>query len=66
VVWAQISNLTPYVHDLLNSHDDVFPRRDFDSFEDNVEVVDLSVYKPNIECLDRTANIEHMKELLMV
>jgi hypothetical protein len=66
VVWAQTPNLIPYVHNLLNSHDDVFARGNFDSVEDYVEVVDLSAYKPNIEGLDGTVNIDFMKELLMV
>ena len=54
----------PHLRDLLNPHDNVFPRRDFDSVDDDVEVVDLSVNEPNIECMDGTANIDNVKRVI--
>jgi hypothetical protein len=54
----------PHVRDLLNPYDDVFSCGHFDSVEDDVEVVDLSVNEPNIEGLDGTANIDHVKNVI--
>ena len=54
----------PYVRDLLNLQDDVFPRGDFDSVKDDVEVIDLSVNEASIEYLDGTANIDHVKRVI--
>ena len=54
----------PHVRDLLNPHNEVFQRGDFDSVEDNVEVVDLSVNETNIEGLDGTSNIDHVKKII--
>ena len=42
----------PHVRDLLSPHDEVFPRGDFDNFDDGNEVVDLSVNEPTIDVLD--------------
>ena len=46
----------PHLRDLLNPHDDVFQREDFD----NVEVVDLSVNDTNVEELNCTPNVNHV------
>ena len=54
----------PHVRDLLNPHDDVFPRGEFDSLEDDVEVVDLSINEPSIEGLDVTPNIDQVKKVI--
>ena len=48
----------------MKSHDDVFSREEFDSVEDDVEVVDLSVNEPSIEGLDGTPNIDHVKKII--
>ena len=42
----------PHVRDLLSPHDEVFPRGNFDNFDDGNEVVDLSVNEPTIDVLD--------------
>lgn len=42
----------PHVRDLLNLHDEVFPCGDYNSVEEDVDVVDLSVDEPIIEGLD--------------
>jgi hypothetical protein len=49
---------------LLNSHDKVFQREDFDSVDDDVEVVDVSVNETNIEGLDGNPNINHLKRVI--
>ena len=54
----------PHIRNLLNPHDEVFPRRDFDSVDDGNEVVDLSVNEPSIEGLDGTNNIDHVKRVV--
>ena len=50
-----------HVRDLLNPRNEVFSRRDFDSVEEDIEVVDLSVNEASIEGLDVTPNIHHIK-----
>ena len=54
----------PHVHDLLNPHNEVFQRENFDSVKDDVEVVNLSVNETNIEGLDGTSNIDHVKRII--
>ena len=54
----------PHVRDLLNPHDDVFPRGEFDNVGDEVEVVDLSVNEPSVEGLDDTPNITYVKKVI--
>ena len=54
----------PHTRDLLNPHDEVFSRGDFDTFEDDVEVVDLSVNDPSIEGIDGRSNIEYVKKVI--
>ena len=54
----------PHVHDLLNPHDEVFQRGDFDGLDDDVEIVDLSVNNTNIEGVDVTPNIDHVKNVV--
>ena len=49
---------------MLNPHDDVLSRGEFDNVEDNVEVVDLSINEPSIEGLDGTPNIDHVKKIV--
>ena len=53
-----------HVCDLLNSHDKVFPRGNFDSVEEDVEVVDPSVNETNIEDLNYTSNIDYVKRVV--
>jgi hypothetical protein len=54
----------PHICDLLNLHDNVFSCEDFDSVQDNVEVVDLSINEPHIEGLDGIANFDHIKIII--
>ena len=60
--WPQIQ--PPHVRDLLNPHDEAFQRGDFDSNEDDVEVVDLSVNDTNNEGVDGTPNIDHVQKII--
>ena len=53
----------PHVRDLLNPQDNVFPRGEFDSMEDEVEIVDLSVNEPSIEGFDVTPNNNNVKKI---
>ena len=53
-----------HVRDLLNPHDKVISRGNFDSVEEDVDVVDLSVYETNIESLDDTSDIDHVKRVV--
>ena len=54
----------PHVRDLLNPHDEVFARGDFDGYDDDVEVVDLSLNEPSIEGIDGTNNIHHVEKVI--
>ena len=54
----------PHVRGLLNPHDKIFQRGDFDSVEDDVDVVDLSVNETNNEGVDGTPNIHHVKRVI--
>ena len=49
---------------MLNPHNDVLSRRDFDSVDDDVDVVDLNDNEPNIEGLDDTSYIDHVKRVV--
>jgi hypothetical protein len=60
LVWAPPQIQPPNLRDLLNSHDEVFQRGNFDNFNDNFEVVDFSVNEINVEGLDCTPNINHV------
>lgn len=48
---------------MLPRNDGVFQRKNLDSGEENVEVVDLSVNDANIEGLDVTPNTECVKRI---
>lgn len=50
-----------HVRDLLNSYDEMFPRENFDSVEEYMEVVDLSVNETNIGGLINYPKIDHVK-----
>ena len=52
----------PHVRDLLNPHDKVFQRGDFDGVDGVVEVVDLSVNEGSMERLDDTPNVKNVIE----
>ena len=54
----------PHVRDLLNPHDEVFPRGDYDSVKEDVDVVDLNTNETNIEGLDGTPNFDHVKRVI--
>jgi hypothetical protein len=60
LVWAPAPNPIPHLRDLLNPHDEVFQREDFDNVDDNVEVVDISANETNVEGVDCTPNINHV------
>jgi hypothetical protein len=49
-----------HLRDLLNPHDEVFQRGDFDNVDDNVEIVDFNVNETNVEGVDCTPNINHV------
>ena len=49
---------------MLNIHDDIFLRGNFDNVEDDIEVVDFSVNEPTIEGLDGISNIDHVKKII--
>ena len=54
----------PHVRDLLNPYDEVFPRGDYDSVKEDVDVVDLNTNETNIEGLDGTPNFDHVKRVI--
>jgi hypothetical protein len=62
--WCRPQIQPIYVRDLLNLHGEVFQREDSDSVENDLEVVDLSVNETNIEGLDGTSNIDHIKRFI--
>jgi hypothetical protein len=64
VVWAPAQIQPPHIRNLLNPHDDVFQHEDFDSVDNDVEVVDLNVNEPNIEGLNGIANIDYVKIII--
>ena len=64
MVWASTPNPNPHVCNLLNPHDVIFQRENFNGVEDDVEVVDLSVNETSIEGLDGTPNIDHVKKII--
>ena len=52
------------MRDLLNPHDEVFQRGDFDGVDNDVEVVDLSINEGNMKGLDDNPNIVHVKNVI--